>query len=55
MTHHPLRHPDKAIARVNAPVRTYSKGIARAVHEGTDRPPPGEDATAEIIDVHDLD
>ena len=53
--HHPFRHADKAVAGIDAPFGADSKGVAHAVDERSDAPPAGEDAPAEVVDVHHLD
>ncbi len=54
VAHDILGHSHKAIARIDAAIRSYSKGILHAVHKGADRAPAGKDAPAVVIDVSDF-
>jgi len=55
VAHHPLRHPDKPVAWVDAAVGAHGEGVFHAVDVGADRPPAGEDASSEVVDVPYLD
>ena len=54
IAHDILGHSYKAIAWIDAPIRSHSKGVVHAVHKGADCAPAGKDAPAVVIDVSDF-
>ena len=52
--HHPLRHTDKPVARINRTVRPNRKSRTHTVRIRTDRTRARKHTAAEIVDIHNL-